>query len=280
KIVGDLFGAGKMFLPQVVKSARAMKRAVAYLTPFMEQEKQRPGSGARTQGKVVLATVKGDVHDIGKNIVGVVLGCNNYEIVDLGWMVPAARILDTAVAEEANTVGLSGRIPPSLDEMAHVAAEMQRRGLALPLLIGGATTSRQHTAVKIAPRYAQSVVHVNDASRAVGVVSSLLDADRKRALDASNREQQERLRFIHEGRRDRPLLSLDAARANRLALAIDPADCPAPAFLGGRELTDVPVKDLIPYIDWTFFFSAWELPGKFPAILDHPERGAAARELY
>jgi 5-methyltetrahydrofolate--homocysteine methyltransferase len=280
KIVGDLFGSGKMFLPQVVKSARAMKRAVAYLTPFMEEEKQKLGSAARSQGKVVLATVKGDVHDIGKNIVGVVLGCNNYEIVDLGVMVPADRILDTAVAERADIVGLSGLITPSLDEMAHVASEMQRRGLALPLLIGGATTSRQHTAVKIAPRYAESVVHVNDASRAVGVVSSLLDADRKRALDASNREQQERLRFIHEGRRERPLLPLEAARANRLGLSLDPADFSAPAFLGARELTDVSVAELVPFIDWTFFFAAWELKGKFPAILDHPERGPAARELY
>ncbi len=280
KIVGDLFGAGKMFLPQVVKSARAMKRAVAYLTPFMEEEKQKQGHAARSQGKVVLATVKGDVHDIGKNIVGVVLGCNNYEIVDLGVMVPADRILDTAVTEGADIVGLSGLITPSLDEMAHVASEMQRRGLDLPLLIGGATTSRQHTAVKIAPRYAQSVVHVNDASRAVGVVSSLLDADRRRELDAANREQQERLRFVHEGRRERPLLSLEAARANSLALTIDPADFPAPAFLGARELTDVPVEALIPFIDWTFFFAAWELKGKFPAILVHPERGSAARELY
>jgi 5-methyltetrahydrofolate--homocysteine methyltransferase len=268
-----------MFLPQVVKSARAMKRAVAYLTPFMEKEKEGLGSAARSQGKIVLATVKGDVHDIGKNIVGVVLGCNNYEIVDLGVMVPADRILDTAVAEKADIVGLSGLITPSLDEMAHVAAEMQRRGMALPLLIGGATTSRQHTAVKIAPRYEQSVVHVNDASRAVGVVSALLDSDRKRTLDASNREQQERLRFVHEGRRERPLLSLDAARANRLALGSDPADFPAPAFLGRREV-DVSLRELVPYIDWTFFFAAWELKGKYPAILDHPERGAAARELY
>jgi 5-methyltetrahydrofolate--homocysteine methyltransferase len=279
KIVGDLFGAGKMFLPQVVKSARAMKRAVAYLTPFMEEEKQKQGAAARSQGKVVLATVKGDVHDIGKNIVGVVLGCNNYEIVDLGVMVPADKILDTALAERADIVGLSGLITPSLDEMAHVASEMQRRGLELPLLIGGATTSRQHTAVKIAPRYAQSVVHVNDASRAVGVVSSLLDPDRKRKLDAENRQQQERLRFVHEGRRERPLLSLDAARANRFALTLDPADFSTPEFLGVREL-DVPVEELVPYIDWTFFFAAWELKGKFPAILDHPERGAAARELY
>jgi 5-methyltetrahydrofolate--homocysteine methyltransferase len=280
KIVGDLFGSGKMFLPQVVKSARAMKRAVAYLTPFMEEEKQKQGAAARSQGKVVLATVKGDVHDIGKNIVGVVLGCNNYEIVDLGVMVPADRILDTAVNERADIVGLSGLITPSLDEMAHVASEMQRRGLDLPLLIGGATTSRQHTAVKIAPRYAESVVHVNDASRAVGVVSALLDPERKRALDAGNREQQERLRFVHEGRRARPLLPLDRARANRLALSLDPADFPAPEFVGARELTDVSVDDLIPFIDWTFFFAAWELKGKFPAILDHPERGPAARELY
>jgi 5-methyltetrahydrofolate--homocysteine methyltransferase len=224
--------------------------------------------------------VKGDVHDIGKNIVGVVLGCNNYEIIDLGVMVPVDRILDTAIAEHADIVGLSGLITPSLDEMAHVASEMQRRGLALPLLIGGATTSRQHTAVKIAPRYAESVVHVNDASRAVGVVSSLLDANRKRDLDAANREQQERLRFVHEGRRERPLLSLAAARANRLVIAADPVDFPTPEFLGPRELDDVPVETLVPFIDWTFFFAAWELKGKFPAILDHPERGPAARELY
>jgi 5-methyltetrahydrofolate--homocysteine methyltransferase len=195
-------------------------------------------------------------------------------------MVHADRILDTAVAEGADIVGLSGLITPSLDEMAHVASEMQRRGLALPLLIGGATTSRQHTAVRIAPRYAESVVHVNDASRAVGVVSSLLHADRKRALDVENREQQERLRFVYEGRRARPLLSLETARANRLVLAPDPADFPTPAFLGRRELTDVRIEALAPYIDWTFFFAAWELKGKFPAILDHPERGPAARELY
>src|SRR5260221_5509962 len=224
KVVGDLFGGGKMFLPQVGKSARAMKRAVAHLEPFMEAEKA--ATGARSAGKIVMATVKGDVHDIGKNIVGVVLGCNSYEVVDLGVMVPCDKILDTALAEKADLIGLSGLITPSLDEMSHVASEMARRGLTLPLLIGGATTSREHTAVKIAPRYAESVVHVNDASRAVGVVSSLLDADRKRALDASNREQQERLRFIHEGRREPPLLALDAARANRLAVAGPTGDLP------------------------------------------------------
>jgi 5-methyltetrahydrofolate--homocysteine methyltransferase len=280
KIVGDLFGAGKMFLPQVVKSARAMKRAVAYLTPFMEEEKRLSGAEAMSNGKVVLATVKGDVHDIGKNIVGVVLGCNSYDIVDLGVMVPADKILDTAIAEGADIVGLSGLITPSLDEMAHVAAEMKRRGLELPLLIGGATTSRQHTAVKIAPRYEQSVVHVNDASRAVGVVSALLDAERRKELDQSNREQQERLRFVHEGRRERPLLSLEAARANRHVLATNAADFPKPAFIGRREVDDVSLEEIAAYIDWTFFFSAWEIRGKYPAVLDHPEKGTAARELY
>jgi 5-methyltetrahydrofolate--homocysteine methyltransferase len=280
KIVGDLFGAGKMFLPQVVKSARAMKRAVAYLTPYMEEEKRLSGAAAKSNGKVVLATVKGDVHDIGKNIVGVVLGCNSYDIVELGVMVPVDRILDTAVAEKADIVGLSGLITPSLDEMAHVAAEMKRRGMNLPLLIGGATTSRQHTAVKIAPRYEESVVHVNDASRAVGVVSALLDPERRKQLDGRNREQQERLRFVHEGRRERPLLSLADARANRHAFDVAPADFPAPAFLGRREVDDVSLEEIAAYIDWTFFFSAWELRGKYPAILDHPEKGAAARELY
>ncbi len=280
KIVGDLFGAGKMFLPQVVKSARAMKRAVAYLTPFMEEEKRLSGAAAKSNGKVVLATVKGDVHDIGKNIVAVVLGCNSYDIVDLGVMVPADKILDAAVAENADIVGLSGLITPSLDEMAHVAAEMKRRELDLPLLIGGATTSRQHTAVKIAPRYEQSVVHVNDASRAVGVVSSLLDSEKKKELDAQNQEQQERLRFVHEGRRERPLLSIADARANRLVLDASPADFPEPAFVGRHEIDDVSLEEIAEYIDWTFFFAAWEIRGKYPAVLDHPEKGAAARELY
>ena len=277
KIVGDLFGAGKMFLPQVVKSARAMKRAVAYLTPFMEAEKEASGETAQSQGKIVLATVKGDVHDIGKNIVGVVLGCNNYEIVDLGVMVPADKILDTAVEEGADIVGLSGLITPSLDEMTHVAAEMKRRGLSLPLLIGGATTSRQHTAVKIAPRYDESVVHVNDASRAVGVVSSLLDDGRKKVFDAENQQLQDNLRFVYEGRTQQPLVALADARERRPELASDPLE---PAFLGRREVHDVRVEDLEPYIDWTFFFAAWEIKGKYPKILDHPEKGAAARELY
>ena len=279
KVVGDLFGAGKMFLPQVVKSARAMKRAVAYLTPFMEADKQSGGAAAHSQGKIVLATVKGDVHDIGKNIVGVVLGCNNYEVVDLGVMVPADKILDTALAESADLVGLSGLITPSLDEMAHVAAEMERRKLDLPLLIGGATTSRQHTAVKIAPRYSESVAHVNDASRAVGVVSSLLDPQRKKAFDADNRQSQESLRFVYSERRERPLLALAEARERAPRLDFDPETCPTPEFLGRREI-QVGIEELVPYIDWTFFFAAWELRGKYPAILDHPEKGPAARELY
>jgi 5-methyltetrahydrofolate--homocysteine methyltransferase len=269
QVVGDLFGAGKMFLPQVVKSARAMKRAVAYLEPYMEAEMQ----AGRAQGKVVLATVKGDVHDIGKNIVGVVLGCNNYDVIDLGVMVPADRILDTAAAEGCHVVGLSGLITPSLDEMVNVAREMQRRKLDLPLLIGGATTSRQHTAVKIAPAYGQPTVHVLDASRVVGVVAALLDPERRRRLDVENRETQERLRELHAERVRKPLLPLRAARANALSLAFD--DLPVPSFLGTR-LIEPDLATLREYIDWQFFFYAWDLKGRFPAILEQP----AARELY
>ena len=271
KVVGDLFGSGRMFLPQVVKSARAMKRAVAYLEPFMEAE--RASGNGRAQGKIVLATVKGDVHDIGKNIVGVVLGCNNYEVVDLGVMVPGDRILDTAVAEGADAVGLSGLITPSLDEMVQVAKEMERRGLELPLLIGGATTSRQHTAVRIAPAYGRETVHVLDASRVVGVVSDLLDPVRRVALDEANRAEQERLRELHGEKERRPLLPLGAARANTQALTYD--DLPLPAFTGVRALEPT-LAELRPFVDWQFFFHAWELRGKFPAILEQP----AARELY
>jgi 5-methyltetrahydrofolate--homocysteine methyltransferase len=277
-VVGDLFGAGKMFLPQVVKSARAMKRAVAYLTPFMESE--REGGGAIFQGKLVLATVKGDVHDIGKNIVGVVLGCNNYEIIDLGVMVPTDRILETAVREGADVIGLSGLITPSLDEMVGVAREMERRGLDVPLLIGGATTSKQHTAVKIAPEYGSSCVHVHDASRAVGVVSALLDPKKRAVKDAENREEQERLRFVYGQKKERPLLSLGEARERRFELATSPESFATPAFEGRRVVDDVRVEDLVPYIDWTFFFAAWELKGKYPKILEHPKYGEAARELY
>ncbi|MFN2466872.1 MAG: methionine synthase [Gaiellaceae bacterium] len=279
KVVGDLFGAGKMFLPQVVKSARAMKRAVAYLEPYMAEEKLRTGVEARAQGKVVLATVKGDVHDIGKNIVGVVLGCNGYEVIDLGVMVPADRILDTAVAETCDFVGLSGLITPSLEEMVNVAREMERRGLELPLLIGGATTSKQHTSVKIAPAYSRPTVHVLDASRVIGVVSDLLDPARRTELDAANRALQERLRTEHESRVRKPLLPLAEARANRTPIEWRAEDVAAPSFTGARPL-EAPLATLVEYVDWQFFFTAWELKGRFPAILDHPERGPAARELY
>jgi 5-methyltetrahydrofolate--homocysteine methyltransferase len=276
KIVGDLFGAGKMFLPQVVKSARAMKRAVAYLTPFMEDEK----AGTRTNGKVVLATVKGDVHDIGKNIVGVVLGCNNYDVVDLGVMVPTDKILDAAATENADIIGLSGLITPSLDEMVHVAKEMERRGLSTPLLIGGATTSRQHTAVKIAPSYHGATLHVLDASRAVGVVSALLDPARKPAFVEAARVEQQGLRELHASKLKKPLLPLAMARKNGARLSFRPDEVPTPSFLGTRVLLDYPLAEIARYIDWTFFFTAWDLVGKFPAILDHPERGAAARDVY
>ncbi|HKU57809.1 MAG TPA: methionine synthase [Gaiellaceae bacterium] len=272
QVVGDLFGDGKMFLPQVVKSARAMKRAVAYLEPYMEAE-QAAGGAPRARGKAVLATVKGDVHDIGKNIVGVVLGCNDYDVVDLGVMVPAERILEVAVEEEADVVGLSGLITPSLDQMVDVAREMERRGMDLPLLIGGATTSRQHTAVRIAPTYSQPVVHVLDASRVVGVVSALLDEERRLRLDAENRADQDRLRDLHAEKERKPLLPLAQARENRHR--VDFADLPVPEFTG-RRIVEAELATLREYVDWQFFFHAWELKGKFPAILEQP----AARELF
>jgi 5-methyltetrahydrofolate--homocysteine methyltransferase len=270
RVVGDLFGSGRMFLPQVVKSARVMKRAVAYLQPFMEDEADGRHSAA---GKVVLATVKGDVHDIGKNIVGVVLGCNDYEVIDLGVMVPGEQILDTAEREHVDLIGLSGLITPSLDQMVDVAREMERRRLELPLLIGGATTSRQHTAVKIAPEYGNETVHVLDASRVVDVVSRLIDPARRAGLAAENRADQERLRQLHAERLRRPLLTLAAARAKRPRVPYD--DLPRPPFGGVREVEPA-LADLVPFIDWQFFFHAWDLKGKFPAILDNP----AARELY
>jgi 5-methyltetrahydrofolate--homocysteine methyltransferase len=276
KIVGELFGAGKMFLPQVVKSARAMKRAVAYLQPFMEADKAAAGDLSQSQGRILLATVKGDVHDIGKNIVGVVLGCNNYEVIDLGVMVRADRILQEAIDRKVDIVGLSGLITPSLDEMTYVAQQLQQRGFTVPLLIGGATTSRQHTAVKIAPEYEQAVVHVPDASRVVDVVSSLMSAEQRAGFVAANRAEQAKLREQHSLRHDRPTLSYADAKSNRLALTYEPA---VPAFTGSRTV-DVDLAELIPYIDWTFFFAAWELKGRFPAILDHPQHGAAARDLY
>ncbi len=275
KIVGDLFGDGRMFLPQVVKSARVMKRAVAYLQPFMEAEE----TGSGRAGKIVLATVKGDVHDIGKNIVGVVLGCNGYEVIDLGVMVPADTILDVAVTEGCDAVGVSGLITPSLDEMVGVAAEMERRSLDLPLLIGGATTSRQHTAVKIAPGYGQPTVHVLDASRVVDVLNRLLDSEARQVLDADNRADQERLRSLHEEKQRKPLLALTAARANRTPVDWHAADLPTPPFNGVRTITPS-LAELRQLIDWTFFFHAWELKGRFPAILDDPLQGAVARDLH
>jgi len=273
--VGDLFGAGKMFLPQVVKSARAMKRAVAYLTPFMEREDD---AESRDNGTLVMATVKGDVHDIGKNIVGVVLGCNHYRVVDLGVMVPCDDILDAAEREGADAVGLSGLITPSLDEMVHVAKQMERRGMNVPLLIGGATTSKQHTAVRIAPRYSRPVVHVHDASRAVNVVSSLLDPARAGTFAADVKDAQERLRAAHGGAPTR-LLPCAEARERRFAPNFGES-LARPQRWGRIALNDVDLEEIANYIDWTFFFTAWELRGKFPAILEHPKYGAAARELY
>jgi len=313
-VVGDLFGSGKMFLPQVVKSARVMKKAVAYLMPFMEAEKS---AGAKPQGCIVMATVKGDVHDIGKNIVGVVLQCNNYEVVDLGVMVPAANILETAREKKADAIGLSGLITPSLDEMVHVAQEMQREGFDLPLLIGGATTSRAHTAVKIAPHYGASTVHVLDASRAVGVVNSLLNDQLKSEFDTKTRAEYARLREEHSAKtREKKLLTLAQARANRTSIEWDNYRPPKPEFLGVRVVTSgarlngsdstpvsgagdgVPPSRTFPasskqalkqrlslntlssYIDWSPFFHVWELRGRYPAIFDDPVIGKQARELF
>ncbi len=276
RIVGDLFGSGKMFLPQVVKSARAMKKSVSYLEPFMDAESEETNH----RGKIVMATVKGDVHDIGKNIVGVVLGCNSYKVIDLGVMVPMDTIIKTAVAEGADLIGLSGLITPSLDEMVSVAEEMKRQGLSIPLLIGGATTSPKHTAVKIAPKYDHPTVHVHDASKSVNVVSDLLNSERFKVLSAANSAEQERLRSAHAARHSTPLLSYDQALGNRLKVDWKSEDIASPAFRGRQEIDDVSVGDIVPFIDWTFFFNAWELRGRFPGILDHPKYGEAARDLY
>jgi 5-methyltetrahydrofolate--homocysteine methyltransferase len=276
--VGDLFGAGKMFLPQVVRSARVMKKAVAHLVPYLEAEKAAAGD-MRPRGRILLATVKGDVHDIGKNIVGVVLQCNNYEVVDLGVMVPTGRILEEARARNADFVGLSGLITPSLEEMSHVAAEMEREGFRVPLLIGGATTSRAHTAVKIAPRYSAPVVHVLDASRAVGVVSELL-SDRAASYAAALREEQERTRVERAGRQARTQrVSIEVARGNRARIDLE-RPVPRPSFLGTRAFDDYPLAELVERIDWSPFFAAWELKGQFPGILDAPGIGETARPLY
>jgi 5-methyltetrahydrofolate--homocysteine methyltransferase len=276
-IVGDRFGAGRMFLPQVVKSARVMKKAVAYLTPYLEAERSGPG---RRAGTIVMATVKGDVHDIGKNIVGVVLGCNDYEVIDLGVMVPAARILDTAREAGADLIGLSGLITPSLDEMVHVAGLMERAGMKTPLLIGGATTSRAHTAVRIEPAYSSPVVHVTDASRAVGVAGSLLDVAKRDAFGVGIRAEYAAIRDERAGRerRERRLPIADA-RANRLRLSW-PAEPPRPGFLGVRSFDHYPLAELVEHIDWTPFLATWELRGSFPAILDDPDAGDVARDLH
>ena len=280
-VVGDLFGAGKMFLPQVVKSARVMKQAVAHLVPFIEEEKRGGGGVPQAAGKIVTATVKGDVHDIGKNIVGVVLRCNNFEVIDLGVMVPAAQILDTAREEKADLIGVSGLITPSLDQMCRLAAEMERQGLDIPLLIGGATTSRMHTAVKIAPAYSGAVVHVTDASKAVGVAGTLISPQRRPAFAAEVRERYDAMRAAHSrGQSGKRLLSLAEARANRARPDWGRYRATAPRFTGVRTVADVTVADLVPYIDWTPFFRSWELAGTYPAILEDETVGEAARSLF
>ncbi|HZV37445.1 MAG TPA: methionine synthase [Pseudoxanthomonas sp.] len=280
-IVGDLFGAGKMFLPQVVKSARVMKKAVAYLLPYIEAEKLRTGDVGKSNGKIVMATVKGDVHDIGKNIVGVVLACNNFDVVDLGVMVPAQKILDTARAENADIIGLSGLITPSLEEMSHVAREMQRQGFDMPLLIGGATTSRAHTALKIDPHYKAPTVWVKDASRAVGVAQSLISRDMRAAFVAANDADYAEIRERHRNRGDaKRLVSLEKARGQKFDGGWDAYTPPAPKRPGLHVFDDYPLTELVDVIDWTPFFNAWELAGKYPAILDDAIVGTQATELY
>jgi 5-methyltetrahydrofolate--homocysteine methyltransferase len=282
-VVGDLFGAGKMFLPQVVKSARVMKKAVAYLLPFMEAEKAQAGGGLqarRARGKIVIATVKGDVHDIGKNIVGVVLGCNDYEVTDLGVMVPCEKILQTAREQGADMIGLSGLITPSLDEMVHVAREMEREGLALPLLIGGATTSAKHTAVKIAPAYHETVIHVKDASRCVGVVERLTNPAKKSDLDRDNRAAQQKERDSYNRKRQRKLVSYSEALKRRFSPIWNGTAPPRPAFFGTCMLRDFPLADIVRFIDWSPFFMAWELTGKYPAILEDKKTAVEARKLF
>jgi 5-methyltetrahydrofolate--homocysteine methyltransferase len=280
-VVGGLFGEGKMFLPQVVKSARVMKRAVATLLPFIEQEKLEDGSGNRSAGRIILATVKGDVHDIGKNIVGVVLGCNNYEVIDLGVMVPTEKILDEAVRTGADVVGLSGLITPSLEEMIGVASEMKRQNMTQPLLIGGATTSRIHTAVKIGPAYDGPVIHVKDASLSVSVVSNLLSADQRDSFVSGIRKDYEALREHYAGSgKEVKYLDLQAARENRLRIDWKSEPPVTPSRPGIYSLKDFPVEEISGYINWLFFFVTWGLRGKFPGILDDPKYGKEARKLY
>ncbi len=280
-VVGDLFGAGKMFLPQVVKSARVMKQAVGHLIPYIEEEKERTGTAGEAKGKIVLATVKGDVHDIGKNIVGVVLQCNNYDVVDLGVMVPAQTILDAAIEQKADIIGLSGLITPSLDEMVHVASEMERLGLNMPLLIGGATTSKVHTAVRIEPAYSGPVVHVLDASRGVGVVGSLISVERREDYAREIRTDYEEVRKNFESADgESRLVSIAEARENRAPIDWKAETPPKPAFLGTERFDDYPLERLVERIDWSPFFHAWELHGAYPRILDDDKVGEAARALF
>ncbi len=279
-VVGDLFGAGKMFLPQVVKSARVMKKSVAYLLPFMEEEKKRTGN-KQAQGKVLLATVKGDVHDIGKNIVGVVLACNNYEVIDLGVMISSEKILAAAKELNVDVIGLSGLITPSLDEMVHVAKEMEREGFKLPLLIGGATTSKAHTAVKIAQHYSHATVHVLDASRAVGVVSALLSDTQRDEFVANNKLEHERARVAHANKKpSKPLLSLEESRKRRFVTDWKTVDIAKPAFTGLKVIDELPLREIVNYIDWSPFFHAWEIRGRYPTLLDDPEVGPRCRDLF
>jgi len=281
-IVGDLFGAGKMFLPQVVKSARVMKKAVAVLTPYMEAEKEAraaAGETVKAQGKIVLATVKGDVHDIGKNIVGVVLACNNYEVIDMGVMVPCEKILERARAVNADLIGLSGLITPSLDEMVHVAREMERQGFKLPLLIGGATTSRAHTAVKIAPHYSEPVVYIVDASRAVPVTTSLLSDEGRSTFVARHRAEYDAVRKAHAAPKQ-PVVSIKEARSRRTPIVWQAEDLPSPSFTGVRVLDNFPLATLREFIDWSPFFHTWGLKGIYPRIFEHEEQGAQARQLF
>jgi 5-methyltetrahydrofolate--homocysteine methyltransferase len=278
--VGDLFGEGKMFLPQVVKSARVMKKAVNYLLPHMEAERLAAGTTQTKRGRVLMATVKGDVHDIGKNIVGVVLGCNNYEVVDLGVMVPCTKIIDEAIRNEVDIVGLSGLITPSLDEMVQVAQELEHAGLKMPLLIGGATTSARHTAVKIAPKYSGAVVHVNDASRAAGVVDKLLSPTLREEFVRATRDSQARDLENFRRRQETKLVSYATACAKRWTTDWATAPIDVPEFLGVRTLEKIPLGELIPFIDWSPFFLSWELKGKHPAIFADPVVGEEARKLH
>jgi 5-methyltetrahydrofolate--homocysteine methyltransferase len=276
-VVGDLFGAGKMFLPQVIKSARVMKKAVAFLLPYIEADKDKFDT-TDNRKVVLMATVKGDVHDIGKNIVGVVLGCNNYRVIDLGVMVPTDKILDTAIQENVDIIGLSGLITPSLEIMVDVATEMERRGMNLPLLVGGATTSKIHAAVKIAPQYKNAVIHVKDASRAVSVVSNLLSGNQEFLQEI--RDDYQAVRDLHGQKKAKKYLTIEEARANKLKIDWDNTPIYKPNFVGIKQLIDYPISELRQYIDWTFFFFVWELKGKFPDILNDEHQGEEARKLY